>query len=268
MKRPVITLLTDFGSVDHYAGAMKGVMLSICPDAQLVDISHEIRPYAITEASFTLAQSWRCFPKGTVHLVVVDPGVGSARRPILAEAGGHRFVAPDNGVLTMLFDSEIDHKVREIAAARYFRQPVSRTFHGRDVFAPVAAHLATGVAATRFGKRIDDYVRLSFARPVRIAPKRGSGVVLKGMVLKIDRFGNLITNFDSETGKQLARQPFEMRIRKHRTSTLASNYAAKAAGELFVIAGSAGFLEVSLNQASAAAVTGAQPGEPVDLRLL
>src|SRR5271168_5062013 len=114
MRRPVITLITDFGAVDHYAGAMKGVMLAICPEAQLVDISHQITPYAITEAAFTLAQSWHCFPKGTVHLIVVDPGVGSARRPILADAGGHCFVAPDNGVLTMVFDSVSSHKVREV----------------------------------------------------------------------------------------------------------------------------------------------------------
>lgn len=263
MKRPVITLLTDFGSADHYAGAMKGVMLGICPEAQLVDISHEITPYAITEAAFTLAQAWRCFPKGTVHLVVVDPGVGSVRRPILAAAAGHRFVAPDNGVLTMLFDAETNHKVREITASRYFREPVSRTFHGRDIFAPVAAHLATGVAAARFGKRIDDYVRLTFARPVRTAPKQWSGVILK-----IDRFGNLVTNFDSEAGERLARRPFEMKIGKHRTSTLAANYAEAGVGEPFAIVGSAGFLEVSLNQASAAAATGVQPGDPVDLRLL
>src|SRR5580698_5609718 len=142
MKRPVITLLTDFGSADHYVGAMKGILLSICPDAQLVDISHEITPYAIAEAAFTLAQAWTCFPEGTVHLIVVDPGVGSARRPILAEAGGHYFVAPDNGVLTMLFASTAKHNAREITTARYFRKPVSQTFHGRDIFAPVAARLA------------------------------------------------------------------------------------------------------------------------------
>jgi S-adenosylmethionine hydrolase len=263
MKRPVITLLTDFGCADHYAAAMKGVMLGICPNAQLVDISHEIPPYAITEAAFTLVQSWRYFPKGTVHLVVVDPGVGSARRPILIEAGGHRFVAPDNGVLTMLFDSEASHKAREITASRYFRQPVSQTFHGRDVFAPVAAHLAMGVAPARFGKRIGDYVRLDFARPARTAPKQWTGVILK-----IDRFGNLITNFASEVSKRLAREPFEIRIGTHCVSVLASNYAEMRAGELFVIAGSAGFLEVSMNQASAAASIGVQPGGSVNLRLL
>jgi S-adenosylmethionine hydrolase len=263
MKRPVITLLTDFGCADHYAAAMKGVMLGICPNAQLVDISHEIPPYAITEAAFTLAQAWRYFHKGTVHLVVVDPGVGSARRPILIEADGHRFVAPDNGVLTMLFDSETSHKAREITASRYFRQPVSQTFHGRDVFAPVAAHLATGVAPARFGKRIGDYVRLNFAKPARTAPKQWTGVILK-----IDRFGNLITNFASEVSKRLAREPFEIRIGTHCVSVLASNYAEMRAGELFVIAGSAGFLEVSMNQASAAASIGVQPGGSVNLRLL
>ena len=147
MKPTVITLLTDFGSADHYAGAMKGVLLGICPDAQLVDISHEITPYAIAEAAFSLAQAWTCFPEGTVHLIVVDPGVGSSRRPILAEAAGHCFVAPDNGVLTMLYDAAPAHAVREITASRYFRQPVSRTFHGRDIFAPVAAPLANGLAA-------------------------------------------------------------------------------------------------------------------------
>jgi S-adenosylmethionine hydrolase len=263
MKRPVITLLTDFGSADHYAGAMKGVMIGICPDAQFVDISHEIAPYAIAEAAFTLAQAWRCFPKGTVHLAVVDPGVGGARRPIVMEAAGHRFVAPDNGVLTMVFNSVASHKVREITAARYFRTRVSQTFHGRDIFAPVAAHLAAGVQPAKFGKRIEDFVRLDFARPIRKAPKKWSGVVLK-----IDRFGNAITNFASEDWQQLARQPFEMRIGTRCVSVLASNYAEMSAGELFVIAGSAGFLEISVNQGNAAAAIRAQPDEPVELRLL
>lgn len=263
MKRPVITLLTDFGCADHYAAAMKGVILGICPNAQLVDISHEIPPYAITEAAFTLAQAWRYFPKRTVHLVVVDPGVGSARRPILIEAAGHSFVAPDNGVLTMLFDAEANHKAREITASRYFRQSVSQTFHGRDVFAPVAAHLAMGVAPACFGKRIDNYVRLNFARPACTAPKQWTG-----LILKVDRFGNLITNFASDAWKRLSRQPFEIRIGTYRVSVLASNYAEMHAGELFAIAGSAGFLEVSMNQASAAASIGVRPGEAVNLHLL
>jgi S-adenosylmethionine hydrolase len=243
--------------------AMKGVMLGICPSAQLVDISHEITPYAIPEAAFTLEQAWRCFPAGTVHLVVVDPGVGSARRPILFEAGGHRFVAPDNGVLTMLFDSMPQHEVREITASRYFRKPVSQTFHGRDIFAPVAARLVTGLALTRFGKRIKDAVRLDFAKPVRRGPKRWVGAILK-----IDRFGNLITNFDANAWQQLSERPFEMKIGTGSVGKLALHYAGMAPGEMFAIAGSAGYLEISMNQESAAAAVDARPGSVVELRLV
>jgi S-adenosylmethionine hydrolase len=262
MKRPIITLLTDFGSADHHAGAMKGVLLGICPDAQLVDISHEVTPYAVAEAAFTLSQAWACFPAGTVHLVVVDPGVGSARRPILVEAAGHYFVAPDNGVLTMLYDAVPAHEAREITASRYFRQPVSRTFHGRDIFAPVAANLANGVDPAECGKRIEDYLRLAFARPVRTGPNRWAGTILK-----VDRFGNLTTNFDCETWQRLASEPFEMRVGDRVVSRMASNYVEMEAGELFAIAGSAGFVEVSLNLGNAANASGARSGDALELRL-
>ena len=244
--RPVITLLTDFGAADYYAGAMKGVICGICPAARLVDISHDIAPFAIAEAAFILSQTWPCFPRGTVHLIVVDPGVGSARRPVLAEAGGQRFVAPDNGVLTMVYDAVPGLRVREISASRYFRQPVSQTFHGRDIFAPVAAHLSAGLPPSRFGKRIDDYVRLAFST---------------GTVLHIDRFGNVVTSFRSE----VLAQPFQLRIGRHRISRLAPSYAEVEPGRLFVIAGSAGFLEVSLNQGSAASVLGIAAGDTVEL---
>src|SRR5580704_10785295 len=146
MKRPIVTLLTDFGLTDHYVAAMKGVILTICPAAELVDISHNVKAFSIPEAAYTLAQAWQSFPKGTTHLAVVDPGVGSARRPIVAVAGRHRFVAPDNGLLTMVLKANPGAKVREINAVQYFRKPVSSTFHGRDVFAPVAARLARGLA--------------------------------------------------------------------------------------------------------------------------
>ncbi|HWE53139.1 MAG TPA: SAM-dependent chlorinase/fluorinase, partial [Bryobacteraceae bacterium] len=175
MNRPVITLLTDFGLSDHYVGAMKGVMLGICAHARFVDISHDVTPYAISEGAFTLDQARRCFPAKTVHLVVVDPGVGSSRRPILAEAAGHYYVAPDNGVLSMVLESDPKHRVREITADRWFRKPVSRTFHGRDIFAPVAAHLASGAAASEFGQPIEDYLRLKVAKPVHVLSKRWVG---------------------------------------------------------------------------------------------
>jgi S-adenosylmethionine hydrolase len=263
MKRPVITLLTDFGSADHYAAAMKGVMLGICPDASLVDITHEITPYAITEAAFTLSQAWACFPEGTVHLGVVDPGVGSARRPIIVEAGKHFFAAPDNGMLTMLYDAVPAHEVREITASRYFRQPVSQTFHGRDIFAPVAAHLANGIAPVEFGNQIGDYLRLTFAKPARTGPKTWAGAILK-----VDHFGNLITNFDSASWLRLAAEPFEMKIGTRVVSRMASNYAEIHPGNLFVIRGSAGFLEVSLNRGSAGKMVGLRSGDSVEVRLL
>jgi S-adenosylmethionine hydrolase len=263
MTSPVVTLLTDFGARDHYAGAMKGVILGICPRAQLVDISHEITPYAISEAAFTLSQAWICFPPGTVHLVVVDPGVGSARRPIFVEAAGHRFVAPDNGILTMLYDAVPVHAVREITASRYFREPVSRTFHGRDIFAPVAAQLANGLAPAEVGPIIEDYLQLGFAKPIHTVHKTWAGTVLKA-----DRFGNLITNFDSETWKALAFELFELRAGTCVVTRMASNYAEVNEEEAFVIAGSAGFLEVSLNRGSAAETTGARPGDALEIRLL
>ncbi len=241
---------------------MKGVMLAICPGTRLVDISNEITPYAIPEAAFTLEQAWRCFPRGTVHLVVVDPGVGSARRPILVEAGGHVFVAPDNGVLTMLYESTVKQRVREITASRYFREPVSQTFHGRDVFAPVAARLAGGLQPSRLGGRINDYARLDFAKPVRRGPKRWTGIILK-----VDRFGNLITNFESAAWK-LADQPFEMKIGTLNVTKLARHYAGMATGEPFAIVGSAGYLEISMDQKSAAAAVDARPGSTVELRLV
>jgi S-adenosylmethionine hydrolase len=261
MKPPIITLHTDFGSVDHYAAAMKGVMLGICPEARLIDICHEIAPYAIAEAAFTLLQAWKCFPEGTVHLIVVDPGVGSARRPILVEAAGHRFVAPDNGVLTMVYDALATHEVREITADPYFRQPVSQTFHGRDIFAPVAAHLAKGVQAEAFGSRIGDYRQLAFSKP-----SCTSEDTWMGTVLKIDRFGNVITNFHSANWVRPGATPFEIRTGSHSISRIASSYAEMPPDEPCLIAGSAEFLEISVNQGSAARAIGVRSGDPLQLR--
>lgn len=262
MTRPLITLLTDFGSADHYVAAMKGVILGICPEANIIDISHEVNPYDMTGAAFTLAQAWKSFPPGTVHLVVVDPGVGSARRPIVAEAGGHLFVGPDNGVFSMAFHGCGECSVREITASGFFRQPVSRTFHGRDIFAPVAARLAAGVAVEAMGEVIEDWVRLPPWSPVQTGPD-----VWEGTILKVDRFGNLITNFESAAWTQLGERPFEFSVGAARITGLAASYAEVAAGKLFVIAGSAGFLEISARQSNAAAITGTGSGSKVGLRL-
>ncbi len=204
---PIVTLLTDFGLRDYYVSAMKGVMLGICPDARLIDITHQIDPFDIEGAAFTLAQAYPCFPAGTVHLVVVDPGVGSARRALVVEAGGHRFVAPDNGVLTFPMVRNPRHTAHEITSERYFRQPVSRTFHGRDIFAPVAAHLATGVPAGEIGGRIADAVRLDIGAPVARGEGRWSG-----KVLRVDHYGNVVTNFESAAFGEIETNSFEFRL--------------------------------------------------------
>jgi len=263
MKRPVITLLTDFGLSDHYVAAMKGIILGICPQAEMVDISHEITPFAITEGAYTLAQAWHCFPKGTVHVAVVDPGVGGTRRAIVAEAGGHRFVAPDNGLLSLALGNQSAVKVREITAVRYFRPAVSRTFHGRDIFAPVAAHLANGLAPGRLGKRVIDFADGGFARPTRTGPSRWSGTILK-----IDRFGNVITNLDWDTFGEIAGSTsFLLKIGRRTISRFYATYAEAPAGQLFALKGSSGYVEVSLNQSSAAVFLKALPGAAIEIQV-
>jgi S-adenosylmethionine hydrolase len=223
MKEPVITLLTDFGLGDHYVAAMKGVILGICPHARLIDISHNITPFSISEGAYTLAQAWKYFPQGTVHLAVVDPGVGSARRAIAAEVDGHRFVSPDNGLLTMVLACARGAKVREISARRYFREPVSNTFHGRDIFAPFAAHLAKGLPLARAGKQLADPVMGDFAKPIQLA-----NGLWRGTVLSIDRFGNIITNFDWPTFNEIARRPFGLKLATRTLTSYSATYASVA----------------------------------------
>ena len=259
MTRPILTLTTDFGTVDHYAGTMKGVILRICPEAQIVDITHDIEPFAIAEGAYTIAQAWRYFPEGTVHVVVIDPGVGTARRPILVEAGGHYFLGPDNGVLSMVYLHE-PARVRLIATEDYFLHPVSQTFHGRDIFAPVAAHLASGVAPEKIGGYIEDPTRPAFAKPHR---DRGGAWI--GQIIKADRFGNLITNFHIGEFANLADGPFTLTLGSRRITALARNYQACVPGQLFLIVGSSGYYEISLRQGNAAQYAQCQPGAAIEL---
>ena len=261
MANRLITFTTDFGLADHYAGTMKGVVAGIAPGARVVDISHDITPHNVMEAAFVIAEAWHFFPKRTIHVVVVDPGVGTSRRPILAEAGGHFFVAPDNGVLSMVLDAA-PHKVRVISDAKFMRREVSRTFQGRDVFAPAAAHLAQGAKAAAFGKLIHDYIRVAIAKPFS-----KSKDAWRGAILKVDRFGNLITNFAANDFAAVNTRPFEMRAGTERIRRLALTYAETGAGDLFVIAGSSGYLEISANQSSAAGLLGCSAGAPVELDL-
>src|SRR5207249_7366756 len=193
MARPVIALLTDFGTRDHYAGTMKGVALGICPDATLVDISHEVPAHDVVGGALELAAAYRYLPAGTIFLVVVDPGVGSTRRGIAAEAGEYKFVAPDNGVLTVVLDEHPAKRVVELTERRYARPTVSRTFEGRARFAPAAAWLAKGVELSALGRPAGSIQRLTLPQPTATSEQ------LTGEVLRVDRFGNLITNIDRKT---------------------------------------------------------------------
>jgi len=258
---PLITLTTDFGSIDHFAGVMKGVILGICPRAQIVDITHECRAYDVSEAAFAVAQACRYFPPKTVHVVVVDPGVGTLRRPILVEAGGHYFVGPDNGVFAFIL-SEQKHKVRAITNTKYFLKPVSQTFHGRDVFAPVAAHLAKRAPPARFGKLVADYLLPRSLKPERTA-RRG----WTGCVLKVDRFGNLITNYLAADFPRALQGPFEIAVGLRHVNQLASHYEQFGPGEVFMIVGSSGYFEISAGQASAAKILGVATGAPLELTI-
>ena len=261
MPAPILTLTSDFGLSDHYVAAMKSVILSICPQARMVDISHGISPFEIAEGAYLIAQAYPSFPRKTVHVVVVDPGVGTSRRPILLEAAGQYFVGPDNGVLSMVYSRE-KSKVRLISNDRYFRMPVSRTFHGRDIFSPVAAHLAAGVPPSRMGKLIQDYLRPSFEKPQRTGKRTWTG-----RILKIDRFGNIITNFDAIEFPDLDRKNFSLAIGPRQVGVMAHNYAECGPGELFLIAGSSGYLEVSASQGSAAKIIGCETGAPAELTI-
>jgi S-adenosylmethionine hydrolase len=259
---PLITLMTDFGHRDHYVAAMKGVILGICRRATIVDVSHEVSSYEVAEGAFLLSQTWKCFPRKTVHVVVVDPGVGSMRRPIFAELDGHRFIAPDNGVLTPVLALQ-GCKVRHITADAFFRLPVSATFHGRDIFAPVAARVAAGVSPTRLGQLIQNHLRLTFERPSRTA-RRG----WTGSILHVDHFGNVVTNIPVDDFPQIEEQAFQVVIGLRTIDKLAHSYAEMPSGELFAIIGSSGYLEISANQQSAAKMLGCEAGAPVEIRLL
>jgi S-adenosylmethionine hydrolase len=258
--RNVVTLLTDFGTADYFVAAMKGVILSAHPDAVIVDITHEIPPHDIATAAFTLLACYRDFPPGTIHVAVVDPGVGSTRRPIAIAAGDHAFVGPDNGLFSYILDREPDARVYHLSKETFFRPSPSTTFHGRDIFAPVAAALASGMTIPALGEEIGDPVRLEASARC----ERDSDGVWNASILNIDRFGNCVTNvardeFPADPGA------FRIQIGEHTISRLLRCYADAAGNtdELFAIWGSAGFLEISAYCDSAAKRLGASRGNRV-----
>jgi S-adenosylmethionine hydrolase len=257
--RPVIALLSDFGARDHYAGTMKGVILGICPDATLVDITHDVPPHRVLDGALQLAAAYKYFPSGTVFLCVVDPGVGSARRGIAAEAGEYRFVAPDNGLLTAVFREAAPKKVVELTERRYARPTVSRTFEGRDRFAPAAAWLAKGIQLAALGRPVTDYHALDIPTP------ESGERILRGVVLRVDRFGNLLTNIDRRTFDRISSGAVDIRVGAHPVSRVVSTYADAAPNEVCALFGSTDHLEIAANGSSAASALDLGRGASVQI---
>ena len=264
-NRPIITLTTDFGLSDHFVGTIKGVILDIAPEVEIVDICHSVQAFDVLDGALTIAQAYSYFPASTVHLVVVDPGVGTARRPILVTSERHHFVAPDNGVLSLVYSREERLQVRHVTAEHYYLQPVSNTFHARDIFAPVTAYLAKGVDPAKFGEEVDDFVRFNAPKP-----KPADANTLRGVVLKVDRFGNLITNITPQDAPLLFQpQPpaFKILVGNREIAEIKLNYTQGAPGEVFGILGSMGYLEIAANRGSAAQALGAGKGSDVNVVL-
>ena len=263
--QPIITLTTDFGSSDHFVGAMKGVILDILPEARIVDICHSVQAFDVLDGALTISQAYSYFPNRTIHVVIVDPGVGTARRPILASSDKYHFVAPDNGVLSLVYAREQRMHVRHITSEHYFLQPVSNTFHGRDIFAPVAAYLAKEVDSLKFGDEVEDYVRFSAPKPKAVDQNR-----VRGVVLKVDRFGNLITNITPQDVPMLFAaegKAFKIVVGNSEITEIHNAYAEGAPGEVMGVLGSMGFLEIAANRGAAAQLTGAGKGTDVTITL-
>ncbi len=262
MAKSLIALLTDFGTRDHYVGVMKGVALAINPEATLVDISHDVPPHNIAAAAEELATSYRYFPAGTIFLVVIDPGVGTARRGIAAEAGDWRFVAPDNGVLTAVFQETAPKRIVELTERRYARPTVSRTFEGRDRFAPAAAWLSKGVHLAALGRPLTDYCLLDLPKP------EVGETTLMGIVSRIDRFGNVITNLDRRSCERLTEGVgvLQLTVAGRTIDRIVSTYTEIGTDEIAALFGSTDHLECAMRAASAAERLDVALGDPVELR--
>ena len=262
MNGPIITLLTDFGREDTYVGQIKGVLLGINPEVRIVDLSHEVARHDVVTGAMMLREAWSFFPEGTIHVGVVDPGVGGGRRAMAAEVGGHRFVGPDNGLLIAAINAVGEGATLiSLENAQYFREQVSTTFHGRDLFAPVAAHLSLGLALDQLGPRFDDPTPTPMHAPLR------EGNVLVGEVLRVDHFGNLVTNIRPEHLPGDPLQPVTAQIRGLPVHGIYRTYEDVEPGELMVLWGSGGFLEISSREKSAARVIGAGVGSSVVLSI-
>jgi len=251
-----VVLLTDFGLRDHYVAVMKGVMLSLCPRVRFIDLTHEIPPQDVKEGAYILGVSYRYFPEETIFLAVVDPGVGTSRKGVVLRAGPYYFVGPDNGLFTWVVKQESDFVIRALTNPGYFRPQISNTFHGRDIFAPTAAHLACGRPFEEVGPVINELVLLPWPEV------RRKGPFVLGQVIHVDRFGNLITNISR---RQLAGHRIKRIRYKDLEIPLVSTYGVARKGEVVALFGSEDFLEIALVEDSAAKRLGADGEVRVEL---
>jgi S-adenosyl-L-methionine hydrolase (adenosine-forming) len=260
----VITLLTDFGTTDYFVGAMKGAILSINKRARIVDITHEIAPHDVEAGAWTLLNAYCTFPRGTIHVGVVDPGVGSARRPIVVASRNYLFVGPDNGLFTYIYESEKNCRIFHLTNKRFFRASVSPTFHGRDLFAPVAAWLAKGTLPEECGEEISDPVRINSS----LVTIKNEDATLDASIIHIDRFGNCITNI---TPRDITEEAISRGVRLIVGERIVNNFRryfadeTSSANDLFALWGSAGFLEIAALKLSAARVLNARRGQHVQV---
>jgi S-adenosylmethionine hydrolase len=258
---PLITLTTDFGEGSPYVAAMKGVILTINPAAQLVDLSHAIPPQDVRQGAIALADATLHFPSGTIHVAVIDPGVGTARKIVYAEIGPQRYICPDNGLLSRLASREMPTKMRSITADKWFRRPVAPTFHGRDIFAPVAAHLSLGLDPDELGPPLSELATLDWPGAAKVANR------IEGQVTAIDSFGNLITNI---TREMLAGVPTDESVTvacdEHETQGIFTAYAEQPAMTLIALVGSNDCLELAIVDDSAKIMLGVSVGAPVEVR--
>jgi len=262
LANAIITLTTDYGTNDHLVGTLKGVILKINPDVTIVDITHNVTAYDLLDGALTIGSAYSYFPSKTVHVVVVDPGVGTERRPLLVSAQNQYFIAPDNGVLSVIYEHEKESLiVRHANVEHYYLQPVSKTFHGRDIFAPVAAWLTKGWQTGSMGDEITDFKKFAIPRP-----KEADGT-LKGVVLRADAFGNLITNFRSEDFPEsaLAGGAIKLQVGNQAVTRLVETFAQGNNGEAVAYVGSSGYIEVGMNKGNASRTLTIGRGAPVVL---
>jgi S-adenosylmethionine hydrolase len=253
----VITLTTDFGTRDWFVGTMKGVILSVNPRASVVDLTHEIPGSDIRAGAFALMASCRFFPKGTVHVAVIDPGVGGQRKAIAVKTRDYFFVGPDNGVLSFALAQEQIRAVHALTNEDFFLQPISSTFHGRDIFAPVAAHLSKGLPIQKLGPPLKSFTRLTWPQP-RFSPNQ-----IRGEIIYCDRFGNAITNLRLEDLPETTRTSWQIQFKRQRVCPLAAFYQAVPIGKPVAIVGSSGLIEIAVNGGSAAEMFRLKVGNPL-----